>query len=97
MGVSELRPAPGARATPLVITLEPDMKTLAHARILITLATAVTAAASLGACDNMSTRDRDTAIGAGVGGVAGAALGGSALSTVGGAAVGGIIGNQVGK
>ncbi|WP_322014106.1 glycine zipper 2TM domain-containing protein [Paraburkholderia sp. J12] len=73
------------------------MKTLARARILIALATVVTAAASLSACDNMSTRDRDTAIGAGVGGVAGAALGGSALSTVGGAAVGGIIGNQVGK
>jgi osmotically inducible lipoprotein OsmB len=51
----------------------------------------------LSACDQMSTRQRDTAVGAGVGGVAGAALGGSALSTVGGAAAGGIIGNQVGK
>jgi osmotically inducible lipoprotein OsmB len=51
----------------------------------------------LSACGDMSTRSRDTAIGAGAGGVAGAALGGSALSTVGGAAVGGIIGNQVGK
>jgi osmotically inducible lipoprotein OsmB len=52
---------------------------------------------SLSACDQMSTRQRDTAVGAGVGGVAGAALGGSALSTVGGAAAGGLIGNQVGK
>jgi osmotically inducible lipoprotein OsmB len=51
----------------------------------------------LSACDQMSTRQRDTAVGAGVGGVAGAALGGSALSTVGGAAAGGLIGNQVGK
>jgi osmotically inducible lipoprotein OsmB len=51
----------------------------------------------LSACGDMSTRGRDTAIGAGAGGVAGAALGGSALSTVGGAAVGGVIGNQVGK
>jgi osmotically inducible lipoprotein OsmB len=51
----------------------------------------------LSACDQMSTRQRDTAVGAGVGGVAGAALGGNALSTVGGAAAGGLIGNQVGK
>ncbi|WP_323073724.1 glycine zipper 2TM domain-containing protein [Mycetohabitans endofungorum] len=52
---------------------------------------------SLAACDGMTTRQRNTAIGAGVGGVAGAAIGGNALSTLGGAAVGGIIGNQVGK
>jgi osmotically inducible lipoprotein OsmB len=49
-------------------------------------------------CENMSTRDRDTAIGAGVGAVGGAVLtGGSAVGTIGGAAVGGVIGNQVGK
>jgi osmotically inducible lipoprotein OsmB len=52
----------------------------------------------LGGCDTMSTRDRNTAIGAGVGAVGGAVLtGGSAVGTVGGAAVGGVIGNQVGK
>ncbi len=52
----------------------------------------------LGACSGMSTRDRDTAIGAGVGAVGGNILsGGSAVGTVGGAAVGGLIGNQVGK
>jgi osmotically inducible lipoprotein OsmB len=51
----------------------------------------------LSACGDMTTRQRDTAIGAGAGGVAGAALGGSALSTVGGAAAGGLIGNAVGK
>ncbi len=44
----------------------------------------------------MSTRDRNTAIGAGVGAVGGSVLsGGSALGTVGGAAVGGVIGNQI--
>lgn len=49
-------------------------------------------------CSSMSARDKNTAIGAGVGGVAGAVLtGGSALGTVGGAAVGGVIGNQIGK
>jgi osmotically inducible lipoprotein OsmB len=52
----------------------------------------------LGGCEGMSTRDKDTAIGAGVGAVGGAVLtGGSAVGTIGGAAVGGVIGNQVGK
>lgn len=52
----------------------------------------------LGGCSGMSTRDKNTAIGAGVGAVGGAVLtGGSTLGTVGGAAVGGIIGNQIGK
>ena len=61
---------------------------------------AVTAAIvlALSACGGMSTRDKDTAIGAGAGAVAGAVLtGGSTVGTVGGAAVGGLIGNQVGK
>jgi len=52
----------------------------------------------LGACSGMSSRDKNTAIGAGVGAVGGAILTeGSVGGTVGGAAVGGIIGNQVGK
>ncbi len=52
----------------------------------------------LGGCGDMSTRDKDTAIGAGIGAVGGAVLtGGSALGTIGGAAVGGVVGNQVGK
>ena len=52
----------------------------------------------LGACSGMSTQDRNTVIGAGVGGVAGSALtGGSATGTIGGAAVGGIIGNQISR
>lgn len=49
-------------------------------------------------CSGMSPREKNTAIGAGVGAVGGAVLtGGSAAGTVGGAAVGGVIGNQVGK
>lgn len=53
---------------------------------------------SLSACAGMSTQDRNTAIGAGVGAVGGAVLtGGSAVGTVGGAAVGGVIGHEVGK
>jgi len=53
---------------------------------------------SLSGCSGMSTRDKNTAVGAGIGGVAGAVLtGGSALGTVGGAAVGGVIGNQIGR
>ncbi len=51
-----------------------------------------------GGCAGMSTREQNTAVGAGVGAVGGAILtGGSAIGTVGGAAVGGVIGNQVGK
>jgi osmotically inducible lipoprotein OsmB len=50
----------------------------------------------LGACSGMSTQDKNTAIGAGVGAVGGAVLtGGSTIGTVGGAAVGGVIGHEV--
>ncbi len=64
--------------------------------VLGTLAVAVLL--GLSACSGMSTRDRNTAIGAGVGAVGGSVLtGGSAAGTIGGAAVGGVIGNQVGK
>tara|TARA_R110001599_G_scaffold64023_3_gene178730 strand:+ start:329206 stop:329430 length:225 start_codon:yes stop_codon:yes gene_type:complete len=53
-------------------------------------------ALSLSACSGMSRQDKNTAIGAGTGAVAGAVLtGGSAIGTVGGAAVGGVIGNKV--
>lgn len=52
---------------------------------------------SLSGCGHMSTRDKNTAIGAGVGAAAGAILThGSGWGTVGGAAVGGVIGHQVG-
>lgn len=73
------------------------MKNPGHTRTLLTVTALVAVLGSLSACDDMSRRDRDTVVGAGVGGVAGAAIGGNALSTVGGAAVGGVIGNQVGK
>lgn len=50
----------------------------------------------LSACANMSTRDKNTAIGAGTGAVAGAVLtGGSTIGTVIGAGIGGAIGNNV--
>ena len=59
-------------------------------------AVAVALLLGLGGCSGMSTQDRNTAIGAGVGAVGGAVLtGGSTLGTVGGAAVGGIIGHEV--
>ncbi len=64
----------------------------------VSTVTVLTAALSISACSGMSTRDKDTAVGAAVGGVAGSVLtGGSAGGTIGGAAVGGVIGNQVGK
>lgn len=52
----------------------------------------------LAGCSGMTSQQKDTAIGAGVGAVGGAVLtGGSAAGTVGGAAVGGVIGHEVGK
>ncbi|MFA9438295.1 glycine zipper 2TM domain-containing protein [Uliginosibacterium sp. sgz301328] len=65
------------------------------------LAAAMSAAVlsiGLAACSNMTPRERDTAVGAAVGGAAGAIIdNGGAAGTLGGAAVGGVIGNQVGK
>ena len=59
-------------------------------------AVAAAALLGLGGCSGMSTQDRNTAIGAGVGAVGGAVLtDGGVLGTVGGAAVGGIIGHEV--
>lgn len=53
---------------------------------------------ALSACSGMTARERNTAIGAGVGAVSGSVLtGGSTMGTVGGAAVGGVIGHEVGK
>lgn len=62
----------------------------------LSVAGLVVLAATLGACSGMSTRDQNTAIGAGAGAVGGAVLtGGSTIGTLGGAAIGGYIGNQV--
>jgi len=59
------------------------------------LAVAMTMA-TLSGCANMSAQQKNTAVGAAVGGVAGALLtGGASVATVGGAIVGGVIGNQV--
>lgn len=70
-------------------------------KITPTLTSGALAAAmllALSGCSGMSTQDRNTAIGAGVGAVGGAILtGGSAVGTVGGAAVGGVIGHQTSK
>ena len=61
-------------------------------------AAVVTVLFGLGGCSGMSTQDKDTAIGAGVGAVGGSVLtGGSGAGTVGGAAVGGVIGHEIGK
>ncbi|MDL2354402.1 MAG: glycine zipper 2TM domain-containing protein [Pseudomonadota bacterium] len=63
---------------------------------IVAAASLVTVALGLAGCAGMSGQDKNTAIGAGVGAVAGSVLtGGSTVGTVGGAAVGGVIGNQV--
>jgi osmotically inducible lipoprotein OsmB len=52
----------------------------------------------LSACSGMSSRDKNTAIGAGAGALGGAILtGGGTAGTIGGAVVGGVIGHEVGK
>lgn len=59
-------------------------------------AVAVALLLGLGGCSGMSTQDKNTAVGAGVGAVGGSILtGGSTTGTVGGAAVGGVIGHEV--
>ncbi len=65
-----------------------------HRHGMLTAALLLAVAAT--GCSNLSQRDKNTAIGAGVGAAAGAILtGGGTLGTLGGAAVGGVIGNQV--
>ena len=65
---------------------------------LTVYAVAATVLFGLGGCAGMSTQDKNTAIGAGVGAVGGSVLtGGSAVGTVGGAAVGGVIGHEINK
>ena len=52
----------------------------------------------LGGCAGMSSQDKNTVVGAGVGAVGGAVLtGGSAVGTVGGALGGGISGHEVSR
>jgi osmotically inducible lipoprotein OsmB len=68
-----------------------------RALVLVAIVTSMTLPILAG-CGGMSTRDEDTAVGAGAGAVGGAVLtGGSAVGTVGGAVVGGVIGNEVGR
>lgn len=51
---------------------------------------------ALAACSNLSNRQQNAAIGAGVGAVGGSILtGGSTIGTLGGAAIGGVIGHGV--
>lgn len=73
------------------------MNTTIIAKVLLGITLAVSAV-GCSTWDGMSGRQKSTAIGAGVGGVAGAAVtGGGILGTVGGAAIGGVVGDQVGK
>ncbi|WP_241606437.1 osmotically-inducible lipoprotein OsmB [Rosenbergiella epipactidis] len=66
-------------------------KTMAKAAITLTLVTV------LSSCSNWSKRDRNTAIGAGIGAIGGSVLThGDGLGTLGGAALGGVIGHQSG-
>jgi osmotically inducible lipoprotein OsmB len=59
----------------------------------ITLSLMLTAMMATVGCADMTPKQRNTAIGAGVGGVAGAAVIGGPGATLGGAALGGVVGN----
>jgi osmotically inducible lipoprotein OsmB len=73
-----------------LMTKEKDMEVLGKVIIAMLLA------ATISGCAGMSTRQKNAATGAAIGGVAGAVLtGGSSLGTVGGAAIGGVIGHGV--
>ena len=52
---------------------------------------------TLGACSSMTTREKDTAIGATVGGAAGALITNSPLGTAAGAAAGAAIGHELSR
>lgn len=70
---------------------------ITHKKVTMLVAVSVVML-GLSACSNLSERDRNTAIGAGAGGVAGSVLtGGSTAGALGGAVIGGVIGNQVNK
>jgi len=87
----------GYREPNTVKSREYTMKTQ---RLAKCFAIAMLAAATAGCSswDNMSSRQKSTVTGAGLGGVAGAVISnGGVLGTVGGAAIGGVIGDQVGK
>jgi osmotically inducible lipoprotein OsmB len=55
------------------------------------------ALASVSGCADMTPKQRNTALGAAAGGVAGAAIWGGPGATLGGAALGGVVGNAVTK
>lgn len=63
--------------------------------VFVKTATLIAIAAALSACGSMTPRQRNTAAGAVIGGVAGNLIGGDTGSTLGGAALGGVIGSQV--
>jgi osmotically inducible lipoprotein OsmB len=72
-----------------------DTKSLSVLRRATLAASGIAVAVLLSACGTLSECDAGTAIGAGVGGVAGSVItGGSTAGTVGGAAAGGVIGNR---
>ena len=52
---------------------------------------------TLGGCGGMTTRERDTVVGAGIGTAAGAAITGDVAGAAVGGVAGGVIGHEVGR
>jgi osmotically inducible lipoprotein OsmB len=79
----------------VTVKLKQEMKMIANKTVKIVIA--VACIASLSACAGMTAREKDTAIGATIGGAAGAAITGSPLGTAAGAAAGGVVGHELSR
>ena len=66
-------------------------------KAIVKIVTVLFIATSVTACSGMSRTQKNTAIGAAVGGVAGHMIEESTGATLGGAALGGLIGSQIDK
>lgn len=70
---------------------------MSNSQRLLKIGVASTVVMAMFGCANLSQQQKNTAVGAGVGAVAGSVLtGGSTVGTLGGAAIGGLIGNGSG-
>ena len=78
--------------------LQANMRSMKKASISLAISSLVLAMVTLSGCADMTKREKNTAVGAAIGGLAGNIIGGgSLLGTAAGAAAGGVIGHQASK
>lgn len=96
-GMTPRRDCPATEAN-FPVNLMFDNEVFPMKAIHIFSVSAIVTTLILGGCSTMTPQQKDTAIGAAVGGVAGSVLtGGSTAGTIGGAAVGGVVGHETSK